>query len=373
MTDKQAPDLELLRAAFPAPELSAESLARMRTGALGELHARPRRRVPRPGRVGLAAAVVTLVAGVGITVAVLPAEDGSTPGADVVAVPGPLVGADTPARETLVVLAAHTADLRPLAIRAGQFVYSHVRGQGVNEAVLVRGTDGQYTEYGPDDVAQVQSESETRSWQTADGLRTVRRETTTDVNARPLTDQDARKLAGKPWALPAPHTMVFPGPPGDPKGPGEPAATPPGVSNPTPAWVASLPTDPQRLLEVFRADAGSNPKHSDAYLTFKTVVSFAARADALLTPAVRTALYQAIGSIPGIERTPGQTDLAGRPGVAVGRTDEGVRTEIILDPVTSRVLGTRMVAAGRAGVPAGTVLGWSTNDQRVVDAIGATS
>jgi hypothetical protein len=46
--------------------------------------------------------------------------------------------------------------------------------------------------------------------------------------------------------------------------------------------------------------------------------------------------------------------------VAIGRTAEGVRTEIILDPVTSRVLGNRTVAAGLTGVPAGTVLGWST-------------
>jgi RNA polymerase sigma factor (sigma-70 family) len=56
-------------------------------------------------------------------------------------------------------------------------------------------------------------------------------------------------------------------------------------------------------------------------------VSFAARADALLTPAGRTALYQAIALLPGIERTPGQVDLAGRGGVAVGRTAEGVAAD----------------------------------------------
>jgi hypothetical protein len=380
MTQKQAPggsrDIELLRSAFPAPELSTESLARMRAGAFGEPHSRVARRTPRHGGLALAAAVVTVVAGAGITaVAVLPAGHATPPGAVSPPAPAPLVGAETSARDTLVVLAAHTSGLRPLSIRADQFVYSHDRGQIVDEIVLKRGPDGQFTEYGEEDVARVLSESESELWLAADGLRTVRRKTTTDIDARPLTDRDARKLAERGRALPTPHTLVIPDPDahGDPKREEPPAATEPGVGNPTLSWVANLPTDPRRLLDVFHAAAGSNPKHSDDYLTYKTAVSFAARTDALLPPGVRTALYQAIALLPGIERTPGQIDFAGRGGVAIGRADEGVRTELILDPVSSRILGTRMVAAGRAGVPAGTVLGWSTNDQLVVDAVGATS
>ncbi|MDT7725406.1 MAG: hypothetical protein QOI21_1982 [Actinomycetota bacterium] len=371
MNTKQAPDdgrdIELLRSAFPVSELSGESLARMRADAFGELNARAVRRAPRYGRVVLAAAVVAVVAGVGVTVAVLPAGDSATQIAILPVAPGPLVGADTPARDVLVTLAAHTTGLRPLSIRADQFVYSHSRGQGVNGIALVRGEN--------EVVAQVLSESESEMWLAADGLRIVRRKSTTGINARPLTEQDALKLAEKGRAIPAPLTILRPDPnaKGNPKFEDQPAPTEPGVGNPTLSWVANLPTDPRQLLAVFQAATGSNSKHSDDYLTYKTAVSFAATADALLTPEVRTALYQAIALLSGIERTPGQVDLSGRSGVAIGRTEEGIRNEIILDPVTSRVLGTRMVAAGLAGVAVGTVIGWSTNDQIVVDAVGATS
>jgi len=193
-------------------------------------------------------------------------------------------------------------------------------------------------------------------------------EMATDLNARPSTDEDARKLAGHGKSLPKPHTQVYPNPNGDPKEQ-LPVSEPkePGVDHPTLSWVASLPTDPEQLLAVFRAAAGTNTKHDADYLTFKTAASFAARADALLTPAVRTALYQAIALLPGIRRVPGQVDLTGRAGVAIGRDGDRFGSEIILDPVTSRVIGTRMVATD------GTVIAWSSTDQVVVDSVGATS
>ncbi len=370
MNTQQAPDdrheIALLRSVLEIPPPDRGSLARMRAKALREMQAPP---APRHrGRVVLAAASVTVVAGLGIAIAVQPTGDGSTalpasggpvrPGG-----PAPLVGADTPAREALVTLAAHTSDLRPLAVRPGQFVYSHLRGQGVHGIPV--GADGE---------AQVVSEDETKAWFAADGLQTVRMEMTTNLNARPLTGEDARKLADNGKSLPKPHTQVYPNPNGDPKEQ-LPVAQPrePGVDNPTLSWVASLPTDPERLLAVFRAAAGTNTKHDSDYLTFKTAVSFAARADALLTPAARTALYQAIALLPGIERVPGQVDLTGRAGVAIGRNGEGFRSEIILDPVTSRVIGTRMVATTGADWPAGTVIASSSTDKVVVDSVGATS
>jgi hypothetical protein len=368
MNTDQAPDerheIELLRSILATPPPDDGSLARMRAKALRSMRATP---APRYRRVVLAAASVTLVAGLGITIAVqrdspstaFPTSVDPTRRGDAT----PLVGTDTPAREALITLAAHTGDLQPLAVRPDQFVYSHGRGEIVNGIPV--GEDGE---------AMVRSESETRTWFAADGLRMVRIEMTTDINARPLTEQDARKLADNGTSLPRPLTQVLPNPNGGPKEQ-LPSDQPrePGVDNPTLAWVANLPTDPERLLAVLRDAAGSNAKHDDDYLTFKTAVSFAARADALLTPAVRTALYQAIALLPGIERVPGQVDLAGRAGVAIGRVAEGVRSEIILDPVTSKVLGTRGVAAGRPYVPAGTVIAWSSTDQVVVDAVGATS
>jgi hypothetical protein len=374
MSTQQAPDerheITLLRSVLETPPPDNDSLARMRATALRSMQAPP---APRHrGRVVLVAASVTLVAGLGIAIAVQPADGGSPstalptsggPGPARPGSPAPLVGADTPAREALITLAAHTGDLRPLAIRPGQFVYSHMRGQGVHGIPV--GADGE---------AQVVSENETKTWSAADGLRTVRTEMATDLNARPSTDEDARKLAANGRSLPRPRTQVYPNPNGNPKEQ-LPVDQPrePGVANPTLSWVASLPTDPAQLLAVFRAAAGINTKHDNDYLTFKTAASFAARVDALLTPAVRTALYRAIALLPGIERVPGQVDLTGRAGVAIGRNGEGFRSEIILDPVTSRVIGTRMVATAGADVPAGTVIAWSSIDMVVVDSVGATS
>ncbi|WP_086845717.1 CU044_5270 family protein [Amycolatopsis kentuckyensis] len=366
MNTQQAPDerheIALLRSVLDTPPPDNGSLARMRAKALRSMQAPP---APRyRGRAVLVAASVTLVAGLGIAIAVQP-TDGDSPSTALPTSggparpghPAPLVGADTPAREALITLAAHTGDLRPLAVRPGQFVYSHVRGQIVNGIPV--GTGGE---------AQVVSETETKAWFAADGLRIVRLEMATDLNARPSTDEDARKLAGNGKSLPKPHTQVYPNPNGDPKEQ-LPVSEPkePGVDHPTLSWVASLPTDPEQLLAVFRAAAGTNTKHDADYLTFKTAASFAARADALLTPAVRTALYQAIALLPGIRRVPGQVDLAGRAGVAIGRDGDRFRSEIILDPVTSRVIGTRMVATD------GTVIAWSSTDQVVVDSVGATS
>ncbi|QKV80331.1 CU044_5270 family protein [Amycolatopsis sp. Hca4] len=373
MTTRQAPDdqheITLLRSVLDTPAPDSASLARMRAKAF-----RPRPAPRHRGRLVLAAAAVTLVAGLGVTLAVQPTGGDPTaqptgggptalPAGGDPARPAPLVGADTPAREALITLAAHTGDLRPLAVRPGQFVYSHLRGQVVTGIPV--GADGE---------AQVVSENETKAWFAADGLQTVRMELTTGLGAHPSTDADARKLADHGKPLPKPHTQVYPNPNGDPKEQ-LPVAQPkePGVDHPTLSWVASLPTDPERLLAVFRAAAGTSTKHDADYLTFKTAAGFAARADALLTPAVRTALYRAIALLPGIERVPGQVDLTGRAGVAIGRNGEGFRSEIILDPVTSRVIGTRMVATGGADWPAGTVIAWSSTDQVVVDAVGATS
>ncbi|MFB9684281.1 CU044_5270 family protein [Amycolatopsis plumensis] len=370
MTTPQAPDeqheLTLLRSVLDTPAPDNAALARMRAKALRSMQAPP---APRHrGRVVLAAASVTLVAGLGIAIAVQPTGGDSTAlptSADPArpARPAPLVGADTPAREALITLAAHTGALRPLAVRPDQFVYSHLRGQVVTGIPV--GADGE---------ARVVAETENKTWFAADGLRTVRMEMTSNLDVRPLTDADARKLAANGKSLPKPFTQVYPNPNGNPKEQ-LPIVQPkePGVDNPTLSWVASLPTDPEQLLAVFRAAAGPSTKHDNDYLAFKTAASFAARADALLTPAARTALYQAIALLPGIERVPGQVDLSGRAGVAIGRNAEGFRYEIILDPVTSRVLGTRMVATTGADWPTGTVIAWSSTDQVVVDSVGATS
>ena len=78
---------------------------------------------------------------------------------------------------------------------------------------------------------------------------------------------------------------------------------------------------------------------------------------------LRSALYQALTRLDGIELTGEVTDLAGRRGVGVtiGPTEEKLprRTVLIFDPATGRLLGTRSVLAADVPgtrLPPGTVM-----------------
>ena len=102
--------------------------------------------------------------------------------------------------------------------------------------------------------------------------------------------------------------------------------------------------------------------------------SLVTKADALLRPELRSALYRALATLPGITRQSGTTDLDGRTGIAISRTSDGARFDLILDPASSRVIGVRQVLVeAERGVPAGTVQVLSSTDQRIVGKLGATS
>jgi hypothetical protein len=91
----------------------------------------------------------------------------------------------------------------------------------------------------------------------------------------------------------------------------------------------------------------------------------------LLSPELRAALYQALAMVPGVERIPCTVDLAGRPGVAIAHTAQGMRTELVIDPASARMLGFRMVRVTQAdGVPAGTVIYSASANQEIVDRVG---
>ena len=65
-------------------------------------------------------------------------------------------------------------------------------------------------------------------------------------------------------------------------------------------------------------------------------------------PKVAAALYRAAALIPGVTLAPGATDAIGRHGVAVAQTAGGVRTELIFNKTTLRLIGERtiMVSTG---------------------------
>ncbi|MBW5482397.1 CU044_5270 family protein [Streptomyces bambusae] len=132
------------------------------------------------------------------------------------------------------------------------------------------------------------------------------------------------------------------------------------INGPTYRFLESLPTDPDRLLEMVYADARLNHGPASGSATGPDHQAFVAIGDLLRTveapPGVSAALYRAAARIPGVVLVPEVTDAVGRKGVAVARIHDGERTEWIFDQKTMRLLGERTVllkdsAWGKAGTP----------------------
>jgi hypothetical protein len=242
------------------------------------------------------------------------------------------------------------ANAQPLDVRHGGYLYTAERSRNVQSAD------------GPDGPAYYVTEDVVERWSALDeGPAPTLMRMTRGLNAHPLTAADGAKLAryGTDYTKVTRSTYD---PAKDPKGTSGPPSEP-GIDNPTPAYLASLPTDPEQLLAVLRAAAGGD--------VFKAGAALSTTADALLTPELRAALYQALVTIPGVERIPGTVDLAGRPGVAIALSSGGMRTELVIDPNSSHMLGFRMVAlTGTDGMAAGTVVYSATANQKIVDRVG---
>ena len=80
-------------------------------------------------------------------------------------------------------------------------------------------------------------------------------------------------------------------------------------------------------------------------------------------PAVRAALYEVAGRIPGVQLLGPVTDRSGRTGLAVAYdSSAGIRSELIFDRSTSALLEERDVAleGNHFGYAPGTVTGFAT-------------
>ncbi|OLB77280.1 MAG: hypothetical protein AUI14_16520 [Actinobacteria bacterium 13_2_20CM_2_71_6] len=111
---------------------------------------------------------------------------------------------------------------------------------------------------------------------------------------------------------------------------------------PYPAYRADLPTDAEAMLRyLYRPgdDAGDiEPDVSADQKAFMRVAEVIRTS--LPAPAVQAAVFRAAARIPGVTVIQDATDVAGRHGVAVARTDGGVRAELIFDGSTYQYLGT---------------------------------
>jgi hypothetical protein len=125
---------------------------------------------------------------------------------------------------------------------------------------------------------------------------------------------------------------------------------------------ADVPTDPAALEQlVARSAAGTkNPLPWEEFTVISDVLRFAP-----LSGAQTAAFYQVLANLPGIELVGPVEDALGRPGTAfaVERGDE-LRSELILDSSTGRMLGSRDTLVKPdplyAGAPVGTVIGYET-------------
>ncbi|MGW5781497.1 CU044_5270 family protein [Streptomyces sp. NPDC003863] len=331
---------ELLRAELtellpppPVPEPTAERNQHLRHAVLRTALAagdgasarpvrlvRPRRGI-RLGWIVAPMAACTVVAGV----AVLAPQDGTS------GTPGRISAGPASSAEAVKVLsgAALAAAAAPApSVRPGEYVY-------VRSLVAHAGRDA------AGGAATLPPAHRREVWLSADGRRPgLLREPgapDTELGAElPVYEVDHR------GATPRKTTME---------------AAPPSVTNPTHAYVATLPTDPGVLLRLIQDQtrAGGGDADQRAFTAIGTLL-----AETWAPPKVTAALYEAAARIPGVTVLPSAKDAAGREGVAVARTSRGEQTQWIFDRTSSAFLGERTVltettSAGRAG----TVLGVS--------------
>jgi hypothetical protein len=361
----------------PAPDPA--ELTTLRRATLARLVAEPVTRSGVRRRGLLLTAATGLLAAVALsTVAMWPATTDRPARGD-----GVPAGLDGPAMLRLVADRAGSAE--PVTVNEHEYVYTNCR-----TVRLTKAPAGDK----PGVLAWFTATQTIETWASTHGLTSARTVITTGIDAHPLTAADAARLRGSTYPGLTPHRYSYPAAAGsrplpeiDPKGSA--GSKTPSLLYPTPEYLNSLPTDPSALLAVIHRQlppltapkpGGSSDTQAsqDASAVFQAVSTVMSRADALLSPDLRAALYRVLASLPGISRVPGQQDLAGRTGIAVSITVDGVRYELILDPNTSRVIGTRGVLTVAQAYPggvlaAGTVTEWSTTQTRIVAGVNATS
>ena len=145
--------------------------------------------------------------------------------------------------------------------------------------------------------------------------------------------------------------------------------------------VTGLPTNPQALLRTLESGAYGPANNASA--------AFSAVGELLqdpkdTSPALRSALYEAAALLPGTEALGTIADHAGQQGQGIGLTQDGVRSELIVDPTSGQLLGTEDVAVDPSAasealiqsarvVPVGTVVSWwSVVNSGIVTSVSST-
>ncbi|MFE9428054.1 CU044_5270 family protein [Kitasatospora sp. NPDC006697] len=141
----------------------------------------------------------------------------------------------------------------------------------------------------------------------------------------------------------------------DPDGPQPKAVTDPvrhpSMADPTPDFVAALPTDPDALLKLIYAAGPTEQAKGPDQQAFAKIGDLLR--NQVAPPAVSAALYRAGAKIPGVTLVEDATDASGRHGLAVAEQVGDLQQQWIFDPVGYAFLGDREVVttAGPWGKP----------------------
>ncbi len=121
--------------------------------------------------------------------------------------------------------------------------------------------------------------------------------------------------------------------------------------------LASLPLNPKALLAVIAKEVAKvgpsvapgsivalyAPKSPDE-LEFDYLAQVLWNSAAGEPPAAEAAVFRALAAIPGVSSQQGITDVTGRP--VIGLSDNGGKTQLLLDPKTYQVIGMRAASTG---------------------------
>jgi hypothetical protein len=138
---------------------------------------------------------------------------------------------------------------------------------------------------------------------------------------------------------------------------------------PTPEFVAALPSDPRELYDELRdamADEGTGP--DAAILDF--VQDAISRG--LMPAGLRANLYRALALLPSLRISDRNANLDGRTGVGLGIETGDRKQELIIDPATGQFIGERETTTrGFGAVKPGTVTSYTAVSTGVATEIGA--
>jgi hypothetical protein len=138
--------------------------------------------------------------------------------------------------------------------------------------------------------------------------------------------------------------------------------------NPTPAFVAALPTDPQNLYDKLRSAMAEEGPSPDA-----AIVDFVqdSISRGLLPAGLRASLYRALALLPSLKISDRHANLDGRTGIALEIETHDRTQELIIDPTTGQYIGERETTTRDFGaVKAGTVTSYTALSTAVASEIG---